>query len=372
MAAKLWGADCPVLGRIGDQLPLDDLTANAARAEVEFHSTHAKSEAMEHETVIRPMISADADGLCDCIRRCYGDAYANRLMYEPTILTEQLSTRAYRGVVAVRGTDIIGHIGYNFPTPSAAVVEAGTTVVDPAYRGAGLLGQLAQALRENIIADSAVGFLHYPTTAHTVMQKASLKSGGCETGIMLAYLPPESRDLAIGGSGEDRLAVTVVYQPLAEARARAIFLPDRYDSLIMDFAKRLHLCRTSAGHPANPTGATRLRQFTDEHSRRDRFIVDRIGDDLIERITSAVEDSDAGVSHVDLSMDQPEVHHAVEQLRKLGFAFCAWLPGWSESDVLRLQFLKGSTTGELHPNLHSPAAGQLAILIRSELQDSVS
>ncbi len=327
---------------------------------------------MEVETKIRAMVSADSVGLSDCIRRCYGSAYANRLMYEPTVLAEQLSSRAYRGVVAVRGTDIVGHIGYNFPTPSATVVEAGTTVVDPAYRGAGLLGRLAQALRDDIIADRAVGFLHYPTTAHTVMQKASLRSGGRETGIMLAYLPPEARDLAIGGSGEDRLAVTVVYQPLSEAPAQAFYLPDLYGGLITDFAKHLQLCRTSAGGHSNPTGATRLRQVTDQHSRRDRFMVDRIGDDFSERITLAIEGSDAGVSHVDLSMDQPEVHHAVEQLRKLGFAFCAWLPGWNESDVLRLQFLKGLTTGELYPNLHSPVAGQLAALIRSELQDSVS
>jgi Acetyltransferase (GNAT) family len=327
---------------------------------------------MEDETAIRTMVSDDSVGLCDCIRRCYGNAYANRLMYEPTVLAEQLSSRAYRGVVAVRGTDIVGHIGYNFPTPSATVVEAGTTVVDPAYRGAGLLSQLAQALRENIIADRAVGFLHYPTTAHTVMQKASLKSGGCETGIMLAYLPPEARDLAIGGSGGDRLAVTVVYQPLSKATARALFLPDRYGGLIMDFAKSLQLCRTSAGDHATPTGATTLRQVTDRHCRRDRFIVDRIGDDLVERIMAAIEVSDAGVSQVDLSMDQPEVHHAVEHLRKLGFAFCAWLPGWNESDVLRLQFLKGPATGELHPNLHSPAAGQLAALIISELQGSIN
>ncbi len=327
---------------------------------------------MEDEINIRTMESADAVGLSACIRRCYGNAYANRLMYEPTVLADQLRMRAYRGVVAIDGADIVGHIGYNLPTLSATVVEAGTTVVDPSYRGAGLLGRLAQALRENVIADGAVGFLHYPTTAHTVMQKASLKSGGCETGIMLAYLPPEARDLAIGGSGEDRLAVTVVYQPLAETPAQAFFLPDRYGDLITGFAERLQLCRTSAGDRAKPAGSTKLRQVADHHSRRDRFIVDQVGDDLIERIASAIEASDAGVSHVDLAMDQPTVDHAVEKLRKLGFVFCAWLPGWNESDVLRLQFLKRPTTGELHPNLHSPAADQLAVLIRSELQEPIS
>ena len=318
------------------------------------------------------METADAIGLSECIRRCYGNAYANRLMYDPTALAAQLSSRAYRGVVAAAGTDIVGHIGYNQPNPSSTVVEAGTTVVDPDYRGAGLLSQLAQALRDNVIADGAVGFLHYPTTAHTVMQKASLKSGGCETGIMLAYLPPEARDLAIGGSGEDRLAVTVVYQPLTESPARALFFPDRYSGLITGFAERLQLCRTSAGNHVHPNGSTKIRKVSDQHSRRDRFIVDKVGDDLIDQIASAIEASDAGVSHVDLTLDQPEVHHAVEQLRELGFAFCAWLPGWNESDVLRLQFLKKPTTSELRPNLHSAHADYLAVLIRSELQGSLN
>jgi hypothetical protein len=323
---------------------------------------------MAYEINIRTMDSADAVGLSECIRRCYGNAYANRLMYEPTVLAEQLRSRAYRGVVAVVGSVVVGHIGYNQPNPTSTVVEAGTTVVDPDYRGAGLLAQLADALRKNVVADAAVGFLHYPTTAHTVMQKASLKSGGCETGIMLAFLPPDARDLAIGGSGESRLAVTVVYQPLVEASARALFLPDRYNSLIMGFAERLQLSRTSTGDHTNPAGSTKIRLVTDQHSRRDRFIVDHVGDDLVERIASEIEASDAGVSHVDLTMDRPEVNHAVEQLRKLGFAFCAWLPGWNESDVLRLQFLKAATMSELHPNLHSLAADQLAVLIRSELQ----
>lgn len=326
---------------------------------------------MEDKINIRSMDSGDAAGLSACIRRCYGNAYANRLMYEPTVLADHLRLRAYRGVVAVDGANIVGHVGYNFPNPSAIVVEAGTTVVDPDYRGGGLLSRLAQALREKLVADGAVGFLHYPTTAHTIMQKASLKSGGCETGIMLAYMPPEARDLAIGGSGDDRLAVTVVYQPLAEAPGQAFFLPDLYHSLITGFAERLQLRRTSAGDPAKPAGSTILWQVTDQHSRRVRFVVDHVGDDFVERIASGIEESDAGVSHVDLTMDQPTVDHAVEKLRMLGFSFCAWLPGWNESDVLRLQFLKEPTAGELQPNLYSPAADQLAVLMRSELQESI-
>ena len=126
--------ESPACSRTTDN-PLLVVTANSERAEIEIHSTRAKRRVMEDEITVRTMDSADSVGLSDCIRRCYGNGYANRLTYEPTVLTEQLNSRAYRGVVAVDGHDIVGHIGYNFPTPFATVVEAGTTVVGPVYRG---------------------------------------------------------------------------------------------------------------------------------------------------------------------------------------------------------------------------------------------
>ena len=68
-------------------------------------------------------------------------------------------------MIAAAGDDIVGHIGFSRPNPASSVVEAGITVVDPDYRGAGLVNRLAHALRDNMIAEGAVGFIHFPTTA---------------------------------------------------------------------------------------------------------------------------------------------------------------------------------------------------------------
>lgn len=319
---------------------------------------------------VRRMEPADADGLSACIRRCYGDSYPKRVMYEPFALAEQLRSRAYNGVVAMVGTEIVGHIGFLRPTPVATIFEAGTTVVDTRFRGSGLMRRLAIELRENIIANDAIGFVHYPTTAHTVMQKASLASGGCETGVMLAYLPSEARDLTIGGSGEDRLAVTVVYQPLAKAPAREIFLPERYHDLVTSFAKSLGLCRISKHGVASLPGKTKVRLSTELDGYIDRLAVEHIGTDFAE-VVATMATSDAPLIHVDLMMNQPEIEHAVNMLRANGYAFCAWLPGWNESDVLRFQFPKDLTSSELHPSLYSPHANDIVALIRSELASPV-
>lgn len=322
---------------------------------------------MQNDIVIRKVVATDAAGLCACIERCYGNAYPKRMMYEPALLADQVRSRRYRGVVTLSGSEIVGHIGYHLPNPSATVVEAGTTVVDARHRGAGLMRQMASQLRADIIADGFAGFIHFPTTAHIVMQKTSLQNGGCETGVMLACLPSEARDLTIGGSGADRLAVTVVYQPLVETPAREIFMPERYCHIISGFADHLQLRRTSTRTAAEPMGKTKSRSTFDTHSMRKRMAIEHIGTDFSEMVQSAMAHGEAGLFQVDLLMNQPEIEHAVEALRSLGFAFAAWLPGWDESDVLRLQLIKSPTTRELHPALHSSAANQIAALIRSEL-----
>ena len=322
---------------------------------------------MGDEITIRTMEPFDADGLSACIRRCYGDSYPKRIMYEADVLAEQVRARVYNGVVATAGADIVGHIGYNRPNPAAIVVEAGTTVVDARCRGAGLMGRLAAVLRENVIADGAFGFVHYPTTAHSVMQKASLQSGGCETGVMLAYLPPEARDLTIGGSGADRLAVTVVYQPLVEAPAREIFLPDCYHDLILNFAKHLQLRRTVSHLLTELSGKTKIRRTVDMNGSLERLTAEHIGNDFSAVVVSATANSNASLIHVDLTLNQPEIQPAVKALLAAGFAYCAWLPGWNESDVLRLQLPKNPTTEELHPVLHSGPAEGIVARIRNEL-----
>ena len=322
---------------------------------------------MRNEIDVRTMVPADAVGLAACIRRCYGESYPKRIMYEPSVLAEQIRTRSYNGVVATAGLDVVGHIGFNWPNPAASAVEAGTTIVDARYRGEGLMGRLALVLRDNIIADGAFGFVHFPTTAHTVMQKASVQAGGCETGVMLAFLPPTARDLTIGGSGEDRLAVTVVYQPLLEAPMHTIYMPDRYHDLIADFTDRLQLRRISCRAFEKSIGKTIVRSTADKHRKFERLTVEYIGEDIAEIIVSATQETDATLIHVDLGMNQPQIHDAVEALRDVGFAFSAWLPYWNKSDVLRLQLLKNPTVGERHPTLHSNAANEIAALIRSEL-----
>ena len=98
------------------------------------------------------MTPDDAQGVSECIVRCYGDAYPKRVMYRPGEVATLVRSRTYNGVVAASDAGSWIIIGFTWPTSASIVVEAGTTVVDPGFRGQGLMGRLGLALGEVLAA----------------------------------------------------------------------------------------------------------------------------------------------------------------------------------------------------------------------------
>lgn len=307
---------------------------------------------------VRRLAPADAPGLGALIRRCYGERYPKRVMYRPQDLAALIGSGGYDGVVAAVGADVVGHIGFSRPAPEATVVEAGTTLVDPARRGEGIMGRLGAALGELLVAEGVCGFVHFPTTAHAVMQRASVSAGGRETGVLLGYLPEAA-------PGEGRLAVTVVHQPVLPAPSGAWCPPDRYAGLLRETAAALGLEREVAVRGGGPVAVSELACTADPARGLERVTVGRIGADLAARVA---QETSAGLVHVDLPLDDPAIDGAVEALRRASFAYGAWLPGWAGHDVLRLQRIAAPTPAELAPALESAQARRIIDLIREELR----
>ena len=121
---------------------------------------------------IRPLTATDAPQLVRCFERCYGSTYPNETFYDPESIVALLDTGKLKSVVAVcaDGT-IVGHTGLTLNNPDAGVAEAGNTVVDPEYRGAGILGEMGSALAQLCRSCGFAGYVHYPTAAHDVIAR---------------------------------------------------------------------------------------------------------------------------------------------------------------------------------------------------------
>jgi GNAT superfamily N-acetyltransferase len=318
---------------------------------------------------IRPLRADEAPQLVRCFERCYGDTYVAEAFYDAERIRALQASGSLRSVVAVAGADgIVGHMALTIRDPQATTVDAGNTVVDPRYRGHALAARMAAALVTLCRDAGFVGFHHYPTTAHPVMQNLAVKGGGIETGIMLGYVPAgtEYRDLAEAASG-GRLAVVIVYQPLAAAPARTVFAPERYRDPLTRLYEGARLER-ALRPPAASLSLERADVKASLEVRRSllRIAVEVAGRDLGARVDELCRAQPADVVQVDLSLADAGVAVAVELLRRQGFFLAGLLPEYLRGDVLRLQRLAAGSPEVLTPDLATETGRALLAAITAD------
>lgn len=317
---------------------------------------------------IRPLAAEDAPALTRCFERCYGDSYVTASFYDPAEIRARVDDGRLRSVVAVDpSNEVVGHMGLTRRDPTAITADAGNTVVDPRYRNQKLAARLGGALVHLSREVGLVGFHHYPTTMHPALQKLAVAGGGTETGIMLDYIPAGTEYLGIGsGANEARLAVVVVYQPLAEAPERQVFTPERYAQRLSSLYASIGLARRAGPVDASAATATRLDAHFDARRGLLRARVTEVGDDLGACVDRALEGAEADVTQVDLPLADPGTPDAVDALRERGLHFAALLPEYLDGDVLRLQRTREGGGALAHADLASDEARALLDFARSD------
>jgi hypothetical protein len=300
-------------------------------------------------------------------QRCYGDSYGNRLFYDAGALEAAIGEGTLRSVVAVSPDgSVLGHTAISIKHAGAVVCETGNTVVDPSARGRGLLRLLGSGLKERVIRDGFAGYVHYPTTAHGIMQRASVADGGREVGVMLAYIA-ETTDYKDVRAPTGRLAATVAYQAFRDLPHRLVHVPERYRTLVEDLYADTRLSRTIAAAVAEPAADRSLiSQAWNPFRGLLQIFVERPGRDLAAAVASAMQQSKPAVTHVDLPLDEPAIDAAVEALAPLGFVFCALLPEFARTDVLRIQALRDRSGSAFHPDVVNERAAWLCEHMRRE------
>jgi GNAT superfamily N-acetyltransferase len=318
--------------------------------------------------LVRDLQAADAASLTELFTRCYGNTYGSPVFYDTPALKALIANGRLKSVVAADGSRLVGHTGITIRHPGALVCETGNTVVDPAARGQGLLKKLGAALRERVLREGFIGYVHYPTTAHDIMQRASVTSGGVETGVMLSYIAATTQYEAVEQRA-GRLAATVAYQPFAAAPSREVTLPARYTTLIEEIYRACELTRPPLQSASSGQQAEIADLASADHAERGllSLYLKQAGKDLGEQVDTLIRQHQPKVTHIDLPLDTVHVDEMVGQLVGLGFFFCAVLPEFSHTDVLRLQALHTPAAEDFEPDLVNAQAKKLCASMRAEI-----
>ena len=317
--------------------------------------------------LVRDLQTADAPQLTELFTRCYGKTYGSPVFYETAALQTLIAEGRLKSVVALDGAKLVGHTGITIRHPGALVCETGNTVVDPAARGQGLLKKLGAALRDRVLRERFIGYVHYPTTAHAIMQRASVADGGVETGVMLAYVAETTQYEAVEQRA-GRLAATVAYQPFAAAPPRQVVLPARYASLVKKIYTSCDLSRTASAGAAVDQPAPMATLASADYAERGllSLYLQHAGDDLADQVDNLIRQHNPKVTHIDLPLNEVHGHVMVEVLAGLGFCFCAVLPEFANTDVLRLQALHDPTPADFWPDLANAQARDYCAFMRAE------
>ncbi len=294
---------------------------------------------------IRPLIVNDIPQLINCIKRCYGDSYPFKEMYDPLALQKLVDEKLMHSVVAIN-TDghLIGHCALTFDSAHNITPEAGKMIVDPDYRGHHIAESMAK-MRIDIAKElDLLGFWTDCVTNHPYSQDEMIAFGAQETGMLLGAAP--SREMTgLQNFTDTRMSFLSCYLPLKE-QVNTIYLPKTHIEFVNDLAMKIKVDRKIAQSSALGSGKSEYIVTVNSEAQMANIKVQHIGEDFSFAISSELtklEPQKLAFTMLNLPISQAAAALAFSQLEEMGFFWGAWLPNYSaQGDVLRLQKLHES------------------------------
>jgi anti-sigma regulatory factor (Ser/Thr protein kinase)/GNAT superfamily N-acetyltransferase len=342
------------LGRQGKRV---ELVKNLPYKDVEAYiSEEEKNRTVPQEAVskdisikIRLMEPDDSIGLARCVYRCYGYTYANGDVYFPERVRELLESGLLISHIVLGADDeIIGHIAIRKEYPDAVIGERGQAVVDPRYRGHGLLKKMVSSSIAHARELGMYGTYSEGVTVHTFSQQAAISMGAHETGVLLGFTPATMSFKKIEErERQQRQAAILLYTRVNDEPQRDVYPPFHHQAII----RRIY---ESNDFRRNIISALDLKKATDvppssqvdvkvqTEASRAFMLIKQYGADLEELVKFRLRElclRRVDCIYIDLPLSHPATPKFCASLEMAGFFFSGVIPEMSEGDVLRLQYL---------------------------------
>jgi hypothetical protein len=100
-----------------------------------------------------------------------------------------MRVRRLLSVGALVGGRVVGHLGTRVPISGDSVADTIAGMVDPDYRGLGLMSAMGGRMGADYDRLGIVALRHIATGAHDRTQRSIAASGGVATGVLLGHIP---------------------------------------------------------------------------------------------------------------------------------------------------------------------------------------
>ncbi len=298
---------------------------------------------MNNETspAITRLELTDLSQLIDCVRRCYGESYPNKVMYDISQLEEIIDNKLMHSVVAKLGDgQIVGHCALTFDGIHNVSPEAGKMMVDPNFRGQHIAEIMAKKRIEIAKELSLPGFWTECVTNHPYSQHEMIAFNAKETGLFIGDTPATISMKGLENHPDTRMSLLTFYLQLND-RPHTIFMPAQHVDHAKVLVKDLNLQRNIVSTNIAATGQTTFHSVINSSIQTANIAIDRIGGDLVNAVKDELAKLEAlnlASIYLDIPIEQETAAEAYLELESIGFFWGSWMPNFSiKGDSLRLQ-----------------------------------
>lgn len=342
------------LGRRGKRvelvknLPFKDIDAYISREEKE-NVLPPSPVTRDIPVTIRLMQPHESVNLARCVYRCYGYTYVSEHVYFPDRVKELIENDLMVSVVGVTPEDeIVGHAAMVVDRPDSRIGETGQAVVDPRFRGQGLLKKLGVMLSEHALEKGMHGTYTEAVAVHPFSQKAVISRGAKEAGIFLGFTPATMHFKKIQEKERQKRSTAVLfYTPLNEAGALDVYPPFHHHTMISRIyegmgVKRNIISAKQLEAKREPSGLSRMDISVKTEASRAFLKVLEYGADFESLVKFRLKELCArriDLVYLDLPLTDRITPWMCASTEVLGFFFAGIIPDTLDGDVLRLQYL---------------------------------
>ena len=319
---------------------------------------------------IREFQEGDEEGIARLIYKNYGYSYVKDLFYYSDKILEFHGKKFYSVVAEAEGK-IIGHFAFLL-VPDSTVGEVGIVVVDPLFKGRGIMNQMMDLLlkkAESIGLDAVFG---EAIMYHTFSQKSNLSHGFSESAFMLGKMSEaltiENNELT---KSYKRGSVLVGYK-FFHKRKKKLYLPEVYQTQIEKTYKEAGVPfeekkRKKTKSPAHVF----LNYAFDPPSNIGKIRVDAYGKDFNQKflhLVSQLRSKHCDMIYVDVSLERiPKIDKVIKIINKRGFFYSGVMFFiHDQGDYLRLQLKHSDKIGTKNYVCHSEFCKALISYVKED------
>jgi len=294
---------------------------------------------------VRLMREEEAIEISRCAYKSHGYSFFDDHIYYPARLVELNRSGELISAVAVTEDNVfMGHAGLLYQYPEDRIAELTFVFVNVEYRGQGALSRLQEFLLATPKSRELAGIYAYAVANHVFTQKALVRGGFNDCGILLATSPMSWKFKGIPGDASQRISVVLAFKYMETPRRLTLYAPAHHRDMVAKLYRNLgveHDFDTpSLAVPA--AGAPEILSSVNPAEGCAEIFVARYGDGVVREVRELLRGfclQQVAAVNLFLNLEDPATFLLTQEFEKLGFFFAGILPRARVGDTLMLQYL---------------------------------